>query len=39
MEKNKELHYMPISPQDEEWGIVCTTAGYQVIPRGHEYPP
>ncbi len=39
MEKSKEMHYMPISQQDEEWGIVCTTAGHQTIPRGHDYPP
>ena len=32
------LHYLPVSPRDEQWGIVCTTAGHQHIPPGTPYP-
>ena len=39
MRKNIDLHYMPVTPLDEQWGIVCTTAGYQTIPPFSEYPP
>ena len=35
MEKqlSDQLRYLTISAIDEEWGIVVTTVGYQVIPR------
>ena len=39
MKKYTDLHYMPITPRDEQWGIVCTTAGHQSIAPGDEYPP
>lgn len=32
------LYYLPVSPRDEQWGIVCTTAGYQHVPPGTPYP-
>lgn len=32
------LHYLPISPHDADWGIVCTTAGNQIVPAGTRYP-
>lgn len=32
------LHYLPVSPHDEEWGIVCTTTGHQRVPPGSAYP-
>lgn len=32
------LHYLPVSPRDEQWGIVCTTAGHQHVPPGTPYP-
>ena len=28
------LHYLPVSPRDEQWGIVRTTAGHQHVPPG-----
>lgn len=32
------LYYLPVSPRDEQWGIVCTTAGHQHVPPGTPYP-
>lgn len=32
------LHYLPVSQRDEQWGIVCTTAGHQHVPPGTPYP-
>lgn len=32
------LHYLPVSPRDEQWGIVCTTTGHQHVPPGTPYP-
>lgn len=32
------LYYLPIAPHDEQWGIVCTTAGHQHVPPGTSYP-
>ncbi len=32
------LHYLPVSSRDEQWGTVCTTAGYQHVPPGTPYP-
>ena len=32
------LHYLPVSPRDEQWGIVCTTAGHQHVPPGTPLP-
>ena len=39
MKRYTDLHYMPITPRDEQWGIVCTTAGHQIVPPGSCYPP
>lgn len=39
MEKKQKIHYMTFSPRDEEWGIVCTTAGYQTVAPNSDYPP
>jgi AraC-like DNA-binding protein len=33
-----QLRYLTISPADEDWGIVVTTAGYQFIPPQGRYP-
>jgi len=32
------LHYLPVSPRDESWGICCTTTGHQHVPSGTPYP-
>ncbi len=39
MKKFTDLHYMPVTPRDEQWGIICTTAGHQTISPGDPYPP
>ncbi len=36
--KKDQLHYLSISPTDEDWGIVVTTIGYQFIPPKGQYP-
>lgn len=36
--RKDELHYLRISPNDEDWGIVVTTVGYQFIPPKSRYP-
>ena len=35
----QELHYLTISPTDEKWGFIVTTAGFQSIPPQSSYPP
>ena len=38
-EKGKgALHYLTVGSQDERWGMVVTTAGYQFVPPGGRYP-
>ena len=37
--KNNKLLYLSIGGNDEDWGIVVTTAGYQYIPPQTNYPP
>lgn len=32
------LRYLTINNEDEKWGIVCTTVGYQVVTPGSSYP-
>ena len=32
-------HYLHFTPRDEQWGIVCTTVGYQKMPPHSPYPP
>lgn len=32
-------HYLHFTPRDEQWGIVCTTVGYQKVPPHSPYPP
>ena len=32
------LHYLTYSPNDELWGVVITTVGFQFIPSGSPYP-
>lgn len=39
MKRYTDLHYMPVSPRDEQWGITCTTAGHQTCPPDSSYPP
>lgn len=39
MKKYTDFHYMPVTPRDEQWGIICTTAGHQKISPGAPYPP
>ena len=39
MKKYTDLHYMPVTSRDEQWGIICTTAGHQTISPGEPYPP
>lgn len=36
--KQSTSYYLPVSPHDERWGIVCTTAGRQYVPPGTSYP-
>ena len=36
--ENDQLRYLSINPQDEEWGLVVTTIGYQFIPPNGPYP-
>ncbi|MDR2042384.1 MAG: AraC family transcriptional regulator [Tannerella sp.] len=38
MPKNEQLHYLAINAVDEDWGIVVTTVGYQLIPSQSPYP-
>ena len=33
-----QLHYLTYSPDDERWGVILTTVGYQFIPAGAPYP-
>ncbi len=33
-----QLHYLTYSPDDERWGVILTTVGYQFIPVGAPYP-
>lgn len=33
-----QLKYLSINSQDEDWGIVVTTVGYQFIPPEGQYP-
>lgn len=33
-----EKHYLPISANDLQWGLVCTTVGCQVVAAGANYP-
>lgn len=39
MTPESKLHYMVVTPQDEQWGIACTTVGWQVVRPHSEYPP
>ncbi|MDR3251211.1 MAG: AraC family transcriptional regulator [Tannerella sp.] len=41
METKQEnrLLYLSVGGNDEDWGIVVTTAGYQSIPPSSQYPP
>ena len=34
----EQMHYLTYSPNDEDWGAVITTAGFQFIPSGAPYP-
>ncbi|MDD4515228.1 AraC family transcriptional regulator [Massilibacteroides sp.] len=36
--RKDQLHYLRINPNDEDWGIVVTTVGYQFIPQKGQYP-
>lgn len=36
--KKDFFQYLSSTPQDEAWGIICTTAGYQDIPPNSQYP-
>lgn len=36
--RKDQLHYLRINPNDEDWGIVVTTVGYQFIPPQTKYP-
>ena len=38
-DKKNRLLYLSIGGNDEDWGIVVTTAGYQSIPPRTHYPP
>lgn len=39
MEKSSSIaHYMPVTEQDEKWGIVCTTVGFQFVIPNSPYP-
>jgi AraC-like DNA-binding protein len=35
----ERLHYLTVNSRDEEWGIVVTTVGSQIIPSRGSYPP
>jgi len=37
-QESYNIKYFSISPNDEAWGIVVTTVGYQVIPCNSSYP-
>lgn len=37
-ERKDQLHYLRINPNDEDWGIVVTTVGYQFVPPKCQYP-
>lgn len=37
-EQKNTLKYLPINTTDEDWGIVCTTTGYQNVPPMSCYP-
>ena len=32
------LRYLAINADDEKWGLICTTVGYQVVRAGERYP-
>lgn len=36
--RKDQLHYLRINPNDEDWGIVVTTVGYQFISPKSHYP-
>ncbi|MDD2436636.1 MAG: AraC family transcriptional regulator [Massilibacteroides sp.] len=36
--RKDQLYYLRINPNDEDWGIVVTTVGYQFIPPKAQYP-
>ena len=36
--ENDKLHYLAINTNDEDWGIVVTTVGYQFISPKDNYP-
>lgn len=36
--RKDQLHYLRVNPNDEDWGIVVTTVGYQFIPPKSQYP-
>lgn len=36
--RKDQLHYLRINPNDEDWGIVVTTVGYQFISPKSQYP-
>lgn len=36
--RKDQLQYLRINPNDEDWGIVVTTVGYQFIPPKGQYP-
>ena len=38
-DKKNRLFYLSIGGNDEDWGIVVTTVGYQSIPKSTHYPP
>ncbi|WP_102409033.1 AraC family transcriptional regulator [Parabacteroides bouchesdurhonensis] len=37
-QKSDQLYYLTVTPTDEDWGIVVTTAGCQFIPPQAHYP-
>jgi len=36
--RKDQLQYLRINPNDEDWGIVVTTVGYQFIPPKGQFP-
>lgn len=38
LQSKDQLHYLTYSPNDELWGAVITTVGFQFIPSGSPYP-
>ena len=37
-EKVEHYRYLQISPRDKSWGLAVTTAGFQHVHPGEEYP-